>query len=384
MERAVVVLGAGASYDMWNGLGTRALAYRPPLTAEMFGRYDPRPVDGAGDFDDRVHGALLDTYRGAAAIAQVLAPALASGTVAIERALRTFAEHPSPASRRNFLHVPPYLRDLIHLTTTEHARIPGTHVRLVQELLEDAPHEVLFICLNYDTLLERALTQIDPSLAMYQMSSYVAPERVTKVVKLHGSVNWVVPIGRRGDSDWLETVGTLDLAMLQRQPPHLIADFGTCQVARLLVDGVVNHVYPKLTAPLAGKTTNDVVCPADHLAAVKEFLPTAGKFLFIGTSLLDEDLVQILAEYVLTDVTFVQVVGWAEGADDAMFRLAESNPRFKNAAFKWTFRRGFRAYLNESGHVAFTRPRDYLESWSNVEVATEKGLKAAAARAGTR
>jgi hypothetical protein len=55
-----------------------------------------------------------------------------------------------------------------------------------------------------------------------------------------------------------------------------------------------SRLYPLLTAPLAGKGHADFVCPREHIQAAQEFLQTCRKFLIIGTSGLDDDLLNFL------------------------------------------------------------------------------------------
>mgnify|MGYP000955721673 CR=1 FL=1 len=156
--------------------------------------------------------------------------------------------------------------------------------------------------MNYDILLERALAAFDPGLAVNSMRDYVQPTRQAILVKLHGSVNWGNPMRVLG-SDWYEVVNRYD-PLDQQLYPQLIS--ATNPIEQIRLDSW--PVYPVLTAPLAGKGEKDVVCPPDHLSALIQFFHGCHKFLFIGTSGFDTDLLDILSDNV-REVMAVDHVG---------------------------------------------------------------------------
>jgi hypothetical protein len=55
-------------------------------------------------------------------------------------------------------------------------------------------------------------------------------------------------------------------------------------------------LYPVMTLPLATKTPGDAVCPQSHLETLQAFLADCEKYLVIGTSGRDADLLHILSE----------------------------------------------------------------------------------------
>ena len=105
---------------------------------------------------------MLQNYPGAKALAQPLATLAKFGQVSIEEELTRYAEHPSEEVRLQFKHIPPYLRDLLYLSSTEYTSVPSSYSELVHELLAERRHDVLFIVLNYDNLLESALNLYSP------------------------------------------------------------------------------------------------------------------------------------------------------------------------------------------------------------------------------
>lgn len=280
LPKACVILGAGASTDVHNGSAPilRQGNYKPPLARDLF------DIERHPEYFQ-----VLQHYRGAQSLAAVLSPLSHSSEFDLEKRLRELAEHTDERVRQQFKHVPAYLRDLLWWASFEYTPTPGTYRQLVQTLLADVPHHVLFLVLNYDTLLEQALSMFDPQMKFDSMESYVRKGQQAKVVKLHGSINWFKLIGKNGS--WEELVKSQDV--LKRTPDDEVHVSGIeGPLTGVLIEG--NRPYPVLTAPLAGKSDNDTVCPRTHIETAKEFLKDCRKFLIIGTSGFDEDLMSLL------------------------------------------------------------------------------------------
>ena len=70
--------------------------------------------------------------------------------------------------------------------------------------------------------------------------------------------------------------------------------------------------YPILTAPLAGKGPMQMVCPDAHIDMARSFLGDCRKFLIIGCSGKDDDLLSLLSESIdipSTETFALHVVG---------------------------------------------------------------------------
>ncbi len=278
MKRAVVLLGAGASADVSNGASTETLQWKPPLAAELFSQR------AHTDFREQLYG-----YRGAQTLSALLIRDAEAGTLDLEERLRSFANHQSEVVQRHFKDVPPYLRDVLWACSRNYVRIPGCYIELVHELLQGTPHEVVFIVLNYDDLLEQALQQADPSYRFENLSDYGHEARAGKVFKLHGSIDWVAPIGSV-DRSWEDRVDLLDPAL----PPGLIQiDRTEDAIKNVIVDG--QRLYPVLTAPLAGKKPGAMVCPTAHVQGAEAALAACDKLLVVGWSGRDGDVLDLLS-----------------------------------------------------------------------------------------
>lgn len=332
--KACVILGAGASHDIYDaGSKILNLDWQPPLTVDLF--------------DTGRHHAYLDVlhrYPGAEVLAQELAPLVSSGQASIEDALRHYADHPNSVIRRHFKQVPGYLRDLLFLASYQYTSVPSSYIRLVTELLAEHPHHLLFIVLNYDTLLESALNQFNNEFQFNTITEYVDSDRTAKVVKLHGSINWFKSLGPF-DKGWFKQVDDYDIFKMIPENEILLAK--TANVCDYLGKENVLY-YPVITAPLAGKDISKAVCPPSHITVASRFLKDCQKFLIVGSSGLDKDLLSILDSALVDLMKYyhVHIVGLDKGADDARSRFMEGVKAFRNRIpTKDVWSNGFRHYL---------------------------------------
>lgn len=258
LPKVCVILGAGASTDVHNGSAPilKQGNFKPPLACDLFaiGKHPH-------------YSGVLDPYPEAKSLASVLSPLSDAAEFDLESRLRMLADHRDVRVRQQFKQVPPYLRDLLWRASYEYTDTPGTCLQLIYALLADAPHHVLFLVMNYDTLLEQALA-LFPKMDFGNVGSYVREDRQVKVVKLHGSIDWFKLIGSK-DQPWEDLVASQDV--LQKTPDNEIYIYKAAPpVTGILITN--NRPYPILTAPLAGKGMTDVVCPRSHVKAAKDFL----------------------------------------------------------------------------------------------------------------
>ncbi len=347
LNKACVILGAGASFDV-RGPGSRERnsAFRPPLTRDLFN------IGGNQEYQN-----IIRWYPGANTLAQRIARLDRSeNEIGIERELRRYAEHHNSQIREHFKHIPAYLRDLLYLASNAYTYTPSGYVELIIELLAEYPHDVLFIVLNYDNLLEIALSEYDREQFQFtDITQYVADNRSAKVVKLHGSINWFryLPGGTR--EGWDDLVRQLNI--FEQLPEHEILVIDKVRVVREHEAGS-HRYYPILTAPLAGKYLNDAVCPESHISAAREFLDDCKKFLIIGTSGLDEDLLALLDSAVHTkSPPLVQVVGKG-GAKNTLSRFRQNVRAFgsiESIPPQAEFDEGFQIYLHHQQFRTFAK-----------------------------
>lgn len=326
-RKLAVVLGAGASYDVRNEGSTADMAWRPPLTMDLF-NIAQRP-----NFEP-----ILSYYPDAASLVQELAPLCHNVRgFDLEAKLREYAEHPDCRIRRQFMQIPPYIHDVIGNASDRYVRFAGCYAQLVKAVLADVPHDVAFIVLNYDDLLEQAL---DAFVGVFRsIDDYIVSNRQAMVIKIHGSIDWF-HIFQSHDKDWQTAIQELDLSS-PLTPVEVRKDWRR-EVPRGNVDQEFMWAYPVLTAPLAGKGPMSIVCPPNHVRAVRSFLAECEKVLVIGTSGQDDDLFELLSSSLRRNVA-AEVIGVA-GVADVLGRFCDRISQFSMAR-STSYDCGFKTYL---------------------------------------
>lgn len=290
-KRLAVILGAGASYDCV-GEATSFVNwdYRPPLTDQLF---EPRSV----------FSSILEHYPGALALASLLRGASNRG--GLEGELRKLASSSQAHIRRQFPHVPMYLRELLGEVGVHFTNAPANYQYMVNRLLSDEFDRVALLTLNYDLLLDRCL-EISASCEFRSIEDYVPDGANWMLIKLHGSVNWgyrLVDIDNVG-VDLSQVVRLTDRRELDRHVNREIE----------ILDGHHQHnYYPALSVPI--DTEYKHICPPEHLAALRAFLSDCPNFLIIGASGKDQDLHDLLKGRLEPSKSKCCVVG--ANADDA-------------------------------------------------------------------
>ena len=296
MKKACVILGAGASHDVHNqGWYVNDPVWKPPLAADLF-----------NIAKNEVYAPIMNDFPGAVVLSSDLGPIVSARNVGMEQTLREYADTDDATILGHFKHIPPYLRDLLYRASVRYTTVPSCYIDLAMELLWRSPHELLFLVLNYDNLLESALTRYDSTLTFSSIGDFVRRERGLTVVKIHGSIDWFKSIGP--GSDWFARVRQADIFAKPAEDEIVVGKgVRTVRDAHGAL-GREDMLYPLLTAPLAGKVETDMVCPQSHIDEARRFLADCKKFLIIGTSGLDEDLLGLLGSSVPKAPALVHVV----------------------------------------------------------------------------
>lgn len=295
----MVLLGAGASHDCASVHVTRREEMRPPLVR--------------GLFDSRFNG-VLESYPLAQAAAAEIRREVDGDALPLEAFLRErLRDSTHPTDRRIYTGVPPYLQDLFFRISrpgafTDHA---DNYSRLVSATLR--LDEVIFVTLNYDTLLDQQLEPHDRSHR--DMQWYIRPGRGWSLIKLHGSVDWgrrvldAAPDDPRAGFTRGEVLrGDVSVADVNRQFEELADDLhsrlsydpvyrpGRDLGAVRLGESDYEAYYPALSAPLGSQ--DEIVCPRDHSHFLRSWMFGRGRLnlLVIGYSGADQEVIRILAD----------------------------------------------------------------------------------------
>jgi hypothetical protein len=191
-------------------------------------------------------------------------------------------------TRLRYRQIPLYLQDLLFavgsLTGEGYTTDPDNYNALNNAVLK--LDDVLFLTLNYDTLLDDRLFNYQ---RLETLDSYVASDSSFALVKLHGSVNW----GRRlvGTLERGSSASREDINWFVTEVPAL--EFETGDIELRLQSSIADtryepreHAvfYPALSVPLG--PADEFVCPPSHRAAAQKRLAEAESLnvLVIGYS----------------------------------------------------------------------------------------------------
>jgi hypothetical protein len=290
-RQLLVITGAGASADCVghpsHGGQYERSNRKPPLVRELF---------------DQRYRDILDRYRLAQPVAAEIWSRLQEGqeALSLENYLRDeLRNSATPHRRAQYWSVPLYLQDLLHRCGLEYTDNPDNIHRLVTALLD--LERVVFITLNYDTILDRVLENY---FTFDSLASYIEPTNVS-LIKLHGSVNW----GRHVDTAGVKNPvadGYRNLChALAENPERLAPDitfmFDAPGPAVLEMRGASDTglVYPALSVPLG--PDDEPSCPPNHLEALRQTLNQQSyghelHLLILGYSCLDTTPLTLIRE----------------------------------------------------------------------------------------
>lgn len=300
MRTLFVVLGAGASFDSTSAEYVPETARIPspeptdPLSSEVPGA-SLRPPLVTQLFDPRFN-PILERYP----LAQMAASDVRSRStepVAIERFLRDrYRDSEHPLDRRKFHAIHFYFQDLLWTVSKQYTQHPDNYDRLITAT-ERLP-SVVYVTLNYDTLLDDRL-RVAASGSLFTLENYVSPDRNWSLVKLHGSVDWAVPISQ--SQEWI--YGGKQL--VYEPPADVPIDTGnivlrptnahSIEQLRLERQGS-QFFYPALSVPLG--SPDEFACPEGHVSRLRDALRAQDQLdvLMLGYSGLDTEVLRLLAD----------------------------------------------------------------------------------------
>ncbi len=279
-SRLTVILGAGASYDCADRDTASVVNddFRPPLAKDILARR----------FDGILNGYPLVTAR----LDELRTRLSNSGD--FEQIFRTLLE--SAANHQKFwpLLLPVYLRELFWSVSLGYIQGSSKFDTLVRRVLESDFEEVMFVNLNYDLFLEDALANYDRH-QFSDIDSYMPASKKWRYVKPHGSVNWakIMENCPSDDSGWF-------LPSRLQEMPVFSPDLRVAMWNRHSRDfyipggGPRGYLYPQVVVPT--DKPKSFVCPESHEANARTFVRSCKRFLMIGFSGRDEDVVNLLCD----------------------------------------------------------------------------------------
>lgn len=334
----MVVFGAGASYDSSPDFSPPTLPAAQlnlgnspagSLTREQW-----RPPLANGLFDNPGH-AFSDIVRKYPKLSHVL-PLLRrrpSGK-SVEEVLEQLQDESKgrPEGRRELVSVQYYLRDLLSRVTsqwldeTDHITNYAPLIRDI--LLLTKPGEPVFlVTFNYDLLLEDALWSY--GYKTREPGDHLQSHPVLKLFKPHGSVDWARRISLP-DGDILTPAGIIEDAdgiQPTSEFRHLLPPQADGNPGR-------ETFFPVIAIPFQNKTEGTFAWPPEHLAQLRDFLPSVTKILIIGWRAREAHFIELLRGS-LPRVSHVMVVGGGLlDASETLEHFAESTALVKKASIK--------------------------------------------------
>jgi len=301
----MVVLGAGASHDssMDYGLSAEMVhdkdgraflpsGMRPPLANELF---DLRGIFASAA--EKIPKCQLILH-------QLRNP---QSNMSVEQQLEKLREeaHNYPEGKRQLVAVQFYLQWVIGQCQAEWNKTIRSHTTYrallgqINRQLKGKP--VCMVTFNYDTLLEEAFASLDRGFQ--SLDEYVSRDDY-KIIKPHGSVNWIRALTSTMQADSTDHVQMANrlIAIADSLEPsdnyYLIpeADRKAWVVSNSQIPGRsgVQVVLPAIAVPLEKKTGYS--CPAMHVRALEDCVSKTDKLLVIGWKGAEEDFVKLLAQ----------------------------------------------------------------------------------------
>jgi hypothetical protein len=147
------------------------------------------------------------------------------------------------------------------------------------------------VTFNYDAMLEEAFAFCNIRL-INELSDYIS-DPGPLLIKLHGSVTWA----REVITPCPETSGGNDAVarwLIKNSPTLKISQKYTLAKGCPPQLGTPGALIPALAIPVESKL--EFECPADHVAALKSFLPSVSRMLVIGWRGMEIPFLELLKE----------------------------------------------------------------------------------------
>lgn len=324
----LVIFGAGASYDSFpsepppSPLHSHRRTSRLPLTNELF----------QNRFDEIL---LQPIYRVCRPIIPYLKKNLSGDS--IEEILGRLHDEgrDDPERIRQLAGIRFYLQEMI--TKYQEAwEESGRGISNYNTFIDQIRHhqrtlgEVYLATFNYDTMLDHVLPLEEP---ISNIDDYVVDKNF-KLIKLHGSVNWV-----RQVETSLKSVDN---------PPEMTIESNRDRIVRELIHrapeltfGNSFHVvrdlnyesdegdeldkkalYPAIAIPIQSKQYFE--CPQKHIDLLKARIPEIDKLILIGWSGKELRFLELLKENLRKSLRLMMVTGTKQGGEELRKRLEEN------------------------------------------------------------
>ncbi len=307
----LVIFGAGASYDSCSSLrvsGTGVEHERPPLADQLF---NARP---------QFRAALSQFPKGRYVVSRLENP-LPGSTVEHELELLQAQAKDDPERPRQIASIRFYLRLMLWECVKRWLDEAGQVTNYMQ-LMDSIRHnqhqnETLLLTFNYDTMLEHALEGMGSRFRSFD--DYV--NGPYKLIKLHGSVNWVHNVTTR-----LDNIANTDERYVTQELIERAAElqFGDMEI----VDAPVSRIgdkafFPALAIPTETKASYE--CPEDHVEKLAAHLEKVTEIIVVGWRAEEKTFLHLLASKLMGTVPKIVIVaGSNQGGNEVKEKLMKA------------------------------------------------------------
>lgn len=182
--------------------------------------------------------------------------------------------------------------------------------------------QVCFVTFNYDTLLERYFRSI--GIEFNTLDSYIKDSE-WKLIKLHGSVNWVreietnISMANRGNGMEVarEIIDRADQIKVSQK----------YRIIKELPGGDRPEIglFPALAIPVEGKSEYE--CPDDHIQTLKKLIPKVDMLLMIGWRAAEKPFIDLLSKGIKGIARGLVVSDSKKGGEETVANLKRSRIR---------------------------------------------------------
>lgn len=275
--------------------------FTPPLVQQLF-------------HQGQAFNKILAGYPSVEAIADDFRTKI-SRKQSLEGLLKQLQEKADISRKRQYWEIPLYLQELLWEISANYVISGSTRFHTLVNAIVDSKYEkVLFLTLNYDLFLEKALESIE-RFQWTSLGSYGRTDSRWCVVKLHGSVHWGKQLMNQptGVSHWVHVLQNLE------EPPKLadaIQILDNSRASSRFIGG--QFYYPALGIPFEGK--KEFHCPPEHIELARRFMSECTDYLVIGFSAFDAHVLELF-ESVHQVHKLMIVNGTKESGRDALQRI---------------------------------------------------------------
>lgn len=343
----LIIFGAGASTGALEDVEFRhtgILKWKPPLSNELFDRtrWDKYIQKWGLELDYLATDAFAGRSRHNDSIEEFL-------TALYQRALTG-----NKNRAKQFIALRFYLADLFTNISNNYHRSANNYSRLLHEIDDRTTGRACVVTYNYDTLFEKNINEFT---SISHLDEFINSD--LKLVKIHGSCNWVhKPISTFDPSN---SEGACNFFM-RSSNDYLDKNL---ELEERIYDGVWNfsnstgkfqfqHYLPAISVPISNKK-KEFFCPQSHIDALINALDEIDRILIIGWRAKDLYLVNLLKKHSFAKKIPIYIVANSEAGSKEIAKEFNTDSKFNVHACEAN---GFGQFLQHS--------REFNDFWDEA------------------